>query len=42
MVEDHTHLHDTEELLLVLNGLSHVISIHVGEDIGWEEIPAHG
>ena len=35
----HTHLHDAEELLLVFYGLCHVISIHVCEHVGGEEIP---
>lgn len=32
------HLHDAEELLLVLNGLTHVVCIHVCEDIGGKEV----
>lgn len=39
----HTHLHDAEELLFVFYGLCRVISIHVCEHIGGEEIPTvHG
>lgn len=34
----HVYLHDAEEVCLVVNGVIHV-SIHVGEDGGWEEIP---
>ena len=34
-----THFHDAEELLLMLNGLTHVICVHVSEDIGGEKVP---
>ena len=38
---EHTHLHDVEEFLFVINGLAHVSIVHVIQDVGREEISVY-